>query len=600
MKPLKRLNKYFIKYKHLLLFGALFITISNFFSVIPAQLVRQSIDLITQNVNIRALFQGFELKESVEGAFYDSILWYGVLILFMALLKGFFLYLTRQTIIVMSRHMEYDMKNEIYAHYQTLPLSFYRAQNTGDLMARISEDVSKVRMYLGPAVMYGVNLLVLFTLVVIQMLSVSKLLTLYVLLPLPVLSLSIYFVSNKINKQSELIQSSLSRLSTFVQEAFSGISVIKAFAREEDTSSKFLKESNEYRDRSLKLSLINALFFPIILALVGISTVVTVYVGGREVLAGNITVGNIAEFVLYVNMLTWPVTSVGWVTSIIQRAAASQARINEFMDTKTDIVSTEDLKTPIRGDIVFDHVSMTYGDSGVQALKDVSFRIKPGESLGIIGSTGSGKSTVAQLLLRMYDPDEGKIWVDGKDSKAYNITHLRSHMGIVPQDGFLFSESIRNNIAFGGFDVSEEKLQQAAKDADVYDNIIAFPMQFDTVLGERGVTVSGGQKQRITLARALVRDPKILILDDSLSAVDTKTEDKILSNLKGIMEEKTSIIISHRVSSVKMADKIIVLDDGRLIEEGTHDALMDKGGMYAYLYNIQSDEEASPKQEYIE
>jgi ATP-binding cassette subfamily B protein len=505
----------------------------------------------------------------------------------MALLKGVFLFLMRQTIIVMSRLIEFDLKNEIYVHYQSLPLSFYRKNNTGDLMARISEDVSRVRMYLGPAIMYGLNLVVLFILVISYMLSVNVKLTLFVLLPLPFLSLSIYFVNTLINKRSEEIQRSLSGLSTFVQEAFSGIRVLKSFVQEERSTEKFSKESNYYKDKSLQLTFVNSLFFPLIMALVGMSTILTVYIGGREVIAGTLSAGNIAEFIIYVYLLTWPVASLGWTTSMVQRAAASQERINEFLNTKTDIVSTNNISRPIEGNIRFENVRFIYPDSGIIGLHNISFNVQSGESIAILGTTGSGKSTVANLLCRMYDVSTGQILIDGLDIKEYNISSLRGQIGYVPQDVFLFSDSIRNNIIFGLTDVPEDKIVQAARDADLYDNIMQFPENFNTKLGERGITLSGGQKQRVSIARAIVRDPRILILDDSLSAVDTKTENAILNSLKRIMQNRTSIIISHRVSSAKLADRIIVLDDGKIVEHGTHETLLENNGIYKELYEKQ-------------
>jgi ATP-binding cassette subfamily B multidrug efflux pump len=588
VKPLWRLNKYLYKYKGHLLLGTLFTIISNFFVIIPAQLVRIAIDYVVEVFSFYQVFSEGELAVFARAAFLKYILIFGVLILVMALLRGFFLFLIRQTIIIMSRLIEYDMKNEIFAHYQNLPLSFYRRNSTGDLMARITEDVSRVRMYLGPAIMYGLNLLVLFPMVIGYMLSVNMELTLYSLLPLPILSLSIYFVNNMINERSEKIQRSLSSLSTFVQEAFSGIRVLKAFVRENDSANDFTKASEDYKDKSISLTMVQSLFFPLIMALVGISTILTVYIGGIQVMNGTIGYGVIAEFILYVNMLTWPVTSLGWVTSIVQRAAASQARINEFLDEKNDILSTEFLEVPIRGDVVFDQVSFLYPDSGIHALKNVSFKINAGQSLAIIGTTGSGKSTIANLLMRMYDADSGTIQVDGRPIKVYDIASLRRQIGYVPQDIFLFSDSIASNIAFGLDTIPEGVVEKAAKDADVYQNIIAFPKGFETKLGERGITLSGGQKQRVSIARAIAKEPSILLLDDCLSAVDTKTENAILTALKEIMTKRTSIIISHRVSSAKLADKIIVLDDGEMVEQGTHDVLMAQKGTYAELYEKQT------------
>jgi ATP-binding cassette subfamily B protein len=506
----------------------------------------------------------------------------------MALLRGFFLFLIMQTIIIMSRKVEYDMKNEIFNHYQNLPLSFYRKNSTGDLMARITEDVSRVRMYLGPAIMYGLNLLILFPLVIFYMISVNAELTLYSLLPLPILSVSIYFVNNLINERSEKIQRSLSELSTFVQEAFSGIRVLKAFVREDDSAREFTLASEEYKIKSIDLTRVNALFFPLIMALVGISTIITVYVGGMQVIQGEIGYGVIAEFILYVNILTWPVTSLGWVTSIVQRAAASQTRINEFLDIKNDIVSQENLVSDIQGSILVENLSFRYPESGIQALDQISFEIKSGQTLGIIGTTGSGKSTIAYLLMRMYDPTSGRIVIDGQDIRNYDISALRKQIGFVPQDVFLFSDSIANNIAFGIDHADQAIVEKAAKDADVYQNIIDFPKGFETMLGERGITLSGGQKQRVSIARAIAKEPKILILDDCLSAVDTKTENSILTALRKIMENRTSVIISHRVSSAKLADHIIVLDDGKIIERGDHDSLMNQKGVYADLYEKQT------------
>jgi ATP-binding cassette subfamily B protein len=454
-------------------------------------------------------------------------------------------------------------------------------------MARISEDVSRVRMYLGPAIMYGLNLVTLFVLVISYMLSVNVQLTLFVLLPLPFLSLSIYFVNTIINKRSEEIQRSLSGLSTYVQEAFSGIRVLKSFVREADSAARFETESNRYKEKTLGLTRVDALFYPLIMALVGISTILTVYVGGRQVIAGTLSAGNIAEFILYVYLLTWPVASLGWTTSMVQRAAASQERINEFLNTKTDIVSRRNLEKPIEGHVVFEKVRFVYPDSGIVALDNISFTVQAGQSIALLGTTGSGKSTVATMLCRMYDPTEGQILIDGTDIRDYSLASLRSQLGYVPQDVFLFSDSIRNNIAFGTEGLPEEKITQAAHDADLYDNIQTFPEGFNTKLGERGITLSGGQKQRVSIARAVVREPRILILDDALSAVDTKTENAILDSLKRIMQHRTSIIISHRVSSAKLADRILVLDDGRIVEQGTHEELIDRNGTYRELYEKQ-------------
>ncbi|MBV6644714.1 MAG: ABC transporter ATP-binding protein [Cyclobacteriaceae bacterium] len=587
MKNLAHLNKYLFKYKYHLILGTIFIIISNFFSIVPAVFVRYSFDLLQRNFDVFQLFSGTGLQSNTYELFATGILIIGLLILASALLRGVFMFFMRQTIIVMSRHIEYDLKNEIYEHYQTLPLSFYRRNNTGDLMNRISEDVSKVRMYVGPAIMYGINLFTLFLMVIPFMLSINAKLTLYSLLPLPLLSVSIYFVNSIINKRSEEIQKSLSGLSTFVQEAFSGIRVIKSFAREVDVARDFERESNDYKHKSLRLAFVNALFFPLIMGLIGLSVILTVYVGSIGVFNGEVSTGNIAEFIIYVNMLTWPVTALGWITSIIQRAAASQKRVNEFLNTKTDIVSDKSLKKELAGHLTFEGVNFTYPDSGINALKDISFDVKPGESIAIIGTTGAGKSTIANLITRMYDVNGGIVSIDGANIREYDISTLRSQIGYVPQDVFLFSETIRNNIAFGDQDIDDEVVHQAAEDSDLLENIRDFPEGFDTKVGERGITLSGGQKQRVSIARAISRSPKILILDDALSAVDTKTENTILNAMTRIMKGRTSVIISHRVSSAKLADKIMVLDDGKMIEQGTHDDLLKRGGAYKELFDKQ-------------
>ncbi|RYU78686.1 ABC transporter ATP-binding protein [Hymenobacter persicinus] len=593
MRALASTDKYIFRYKWHFLGGVLFVALSTLLAIFPAQIVRYSFDLVGEGIDLYHLFAGTAAQDGVYSLFGRNVLLYGLLIVTMALLRGIFLFFMRQTLIVMSRHIENDQKNEIFQHYQSLPLSFYRRHNTGDLMSRISEDVGRVRMYMGPAIMYFLQLVLLFVLIIPLMLMVNVKLTLYTLLPLPVLSVSIFYVNNLIERKSDEIQRSLAAMTTFVQEAFSGIRVLKSFVREEDSHQQFSLASNDYKEKSLSLNFVNSLFFPLILFLIGISTIVTVWVGGQEVIRGTITTGSIAEFLIYVNLLTWPVTALGWTSSLVQRAEASQARINEFMNQKTDIVSRQNISQEIQGDIVFDHVSFTYPDTGIQALKDVSFRIRPGQTLAVIGNTGSGKSTVAALLCRLYDVMDGAIQVDSVDVRDFSLNSLREQIGYVPQDVFLFSDSIRNNINFGLDNPTEERMQQAAMDASVYDNIIRFPEGFDTKLGERGITLSGGQKQRVSIARALVKEPKILILDDSLSAVDTNTENAILNSLQRIMHNRTSLIISHRVSSVKLADEILVLDDGQIIQHGTHEALMQQeDGLYRALYErqLQSEE----------
>lgn len=587
MKELAALNKYLLRYKWHLIWGLVFVIISNVFLIMPAQLVRYSINLVTDNIELYRSFAGTAAQKSFFSVFARGILFFAGLSLVMALLRGLFLYFVRQKLIVMSRLVEYDMKNDIFEHYQTLPLSFYRRNNTGDIMNRISEDVSRVRMYLGPSIMYGLQLFTLFFMLIPFMFMISVKLTLFALVPLPLLSLSIYYVNNIIERRSEQIQKSQSRLSTYVQEAFSGIRVLKSFTREKESSLKFGLENDEYRRQSLKLTRVQALFFPVLFGLIGLSTILTVYEGSVEVINGTLTFGNIAEFIIYVNTLTWPVASLGWTSSLVQRAAASQKRINEFLDTKTDIVSEKELDREIVGRIEFKDVSFVYPDTGIKALKNISFEIQPGESLAIIGSTGSGKSTISNLVSRLYDVTEGKILIDGICIKEYNILNLRSQIGYVPQDVFLFSDTIFNNIAFGIKCPVEENIIKAAKDADVYSNIMEFPQGFNTRVGERGITLSGGQKQRVSIARAIAREPKILMLDDALSAVDTKTENTILNSMRNIMQGRTTIIISHRVSSAKLASKIIVLEDGVLAEQGTHESLLEQNGIYRELYEKQ-------------
>lgn len=587
MKELGYLNKYLLKYKWHLIFGTLFVIISNAFQIIPAQLVRHAIDRVVGDIQVYRAFQNLDLQQNFFHVFAFGIVIYAGLILLMALLRGLFLYFVRQTLIVMSRLIEYDLKNEIFEHYQTLPLSFYRRNNTGDLMNRISEDVSRVRMYLGPAIMYGLTLITLFLMLIPLMFWKSPMLTWYALAPLPLLSLSIFLVNNTIERRSEEIQQSQSRLSTFVQEAFSGIRVLKSFNREHEFISKFRDESEGYKNQSMKLTVVQSLFFPLIMGLVGLSTILTVYEGSTLVINGNMSVGVIAEFIIYVNLLTWPVTSLGWTSSLVQRAEASQKRINEFLKTRSNLVSEKNIVREIEGKIEFKHVGFTYPDTGIKALKDVSFVVHPGESLAIIGTTGSGKSTISNLISRLYDVREGQILIDDTPVVDYNLDCLRSQIGYVPQDVFLFSDTLYNNIGFGLLDPDEDKIFQAAKDADVYDNIRAFPQGFQTRIGERGITLSGGQKQRMSIARAVVREPKILMLDDALSAVDTKTENNILNSLKRIMKGRTTIIISHRVSSAKLANKIVVLVDGHIVQVGTHESLIEEEGMYRDLFEKQ-------------
>jgi ATP-binding cassette subfamily B multidrug efflux pump len=588
MRELAHLNKYLYKYRGLLLLGILFTVLSNLFGVIPAQIVRHALELVEMNVDHYFLFRhsGFQTITYKTLTFGITVL--GGLIILMAIVKGIFLFAVRQTIIVMSRHIEYDLKNEIYGHYQTLPLAFFKQNSTGDLMARISEDVSKVRMYLGPAIMYLLNMFVLVVLVVSYMFSVNARLTWYVLIPLPLLSLSIFIVSSVINRRSERIQKSLANLSTNAQETYSGIRVIKSFAAEDKFYEQFETESLKYQFESLKLARVDSMFHPLMIFLIGLSTIICVYVGGQEVMAGKISMGVIAEFVMYVYMLTWPMAALGWTSGQIQRAAASQKRINEFLKIQNDIVSTENLKVDLKGELRFENVSFTYPDTGIKALDKVSFHVRPGERVAIIGTTGSGKSTLANLLLRLYDVQEGVIYVDGLPLNSLDISYYRSQLGYVTQEVFLFSDTITNNVRFGQDEATDEDVIQATKDAEVYQNIMGFPEGFNTKVGERGITLSGGQKQRVSIARALIRKPQILILDDSLSAVDTVTENKILQHLKRV--GKTTILVSHRVSNARMADKIILMDEGRLVDVGSHEELLKRGGLYVELYESQMNE----------
>ena len=591
MKELAYLNKFLYKYRWRLAPGILFVIISNLFGVLPAQVIRIAFDLVNENISIFRLFNGFERQQLVYEIFNYGLLLFGSIVLLLALLRGLFLFFMRQTIILMSRHIEYDLKNEIYQHYQSLSMSFYRRNNTGDLMSRVTEDVSRVRMYIGPAIMYTINTTVLFLLIIWAMVSVNLKLAVYCLLPLPVLALTIYFVNTLINKRSEKIQEQLSNLASFVQETFSGIRVIKAYGRESDIRSKFSAESETYKTSSMSLVQVQALFYPMMLLLVGLSTIITVYIGGIEVMKGTITSGNIAEFIIYVNQLTFPVTSLGWVTSLVQRAAASQKRINEFLNTKPEIESSHEEIYDIKGNIKFDKVSFTYPDTGIQAIKNISFEVRSGELLAIIGRTGSGKSTIANLLMRMYDTDRGEILIDEKPISSLNLADYRRQIGFVPQEVFLFSDTIYNNIAFGLDKTEPGQVEQAAKDAAVYQNIALFEKGFETFIGERGITLSGGQKQRVSIARAIIKEPGILIFDDCLSAVDTKTEEEILTNLSRVMEGRTSIIIAHRISTIKNADKIIVMEAGEIVEQGTHSSLLASRGVYAELYEKQLLEE---------
>lgn len=581
MNSLSYLNKYLLKYKWRLLFGVLSIIASNLFGVMMPKVVGDAVNGFKDDISNNLSPNEVLWKALMVGGFY----------ILLNVGKGVFLFLTRQFIIVMSRLIEYDLKNEIYAHYQKLDFGFYKKNRIGDLMNRVSEDVTQVRQYLGPGLMYNINLLVLFPLCIYWMMQINVKLTLTVLLPLPLLSYIIYKVSSKINYASRKVQEEQSRISTIVQENFSGIRILKAFLREEESKEKFNASALEYKKRSMKMVLINALFLPAITFLIAISVLLSIYVGGLMTYSGEIGVGDIIAYIMYVNMLTWPFASVGWVTSMIQRAAASQERINEFLKFKPEIVNENFSDFQGVDSITFDKVIFTYENSGITALKNVDFYIKKGEKIGVVGKTGSGKSTLLYLLTRQFDATEGAVLINDENIRTINLDEYRRRMGVVPQEVFLFSDTIANNLTFGVNDreVSQEELEKVTKQAHVYHNIINFPEQFETQLGERGVNLSGGQKQRVSIARALIRQPELLLLDDCLSAVDTETEEKILQSLKQL-ENQTVVIVSHRISSLRFVDRVIVLKDGEVAEIGTHDELLQKEGIYYDMYQKQMKE----------
>jgi ATP-binding cassette subfamily B protein len=585
MRALRYLNKFFLKYRYRFFFGLLITVISKIFALQIPQLIRESLNVVEDYS--RGLTSDLDF---VKSELLINILY----IIGAALLSGLFTFMMRQTLIVMSRLIEFDLKNEVFEKYEQLSLNFYKRNRTGDLMNRISEDVGKVRMYFGPAIMYTMNMLVLFVIAIANMLRIDTKLTLYTLLPLPVLSLSIYFLSRVINERSNIVQQYLSKLTTFPQETFSGINVVKAYSIEGFTSDSFTDLAITSRDKNIALYKAQALFFPAMILLIGISNLLVIYVGGMQYIRGEIdNIGIIAEFIIYVNMLTWPVAVVGWVTSIVQQAEVSQRRINEFLQETPSILNYQEKHTPVVGKIEFKNVSFTYEDTDIQALEEVSFTIEQGKTLAVLGKTGSGKSTIAALIARMYDASKGEVLIDNRPIRNLNLHDLRASIGYVPQDAFLFSDSIKNNIRIGKEDASDQEIRKAAEAAYVLHNIESFKDGFDTLVGERGVTLSGGQKQRVSIARALIADPEILVFDDCLSAVDTETEEVILRNLGEATKGKTTVIISHRPSSVKNADHIIVLDHGRIVQSGTHDELISQIGYYQEIYNQQLEEKLS-------
>lgn len=584
MKELQYLNKYFIKYKYRVILGVIIVACAKTFSLFTPRLIGDVITLVAN-----------QISNPIDDASFKSAI--GLKILFIigaAIATGVFTFLMRQTLINVSRYIEFDLKNEIYAHYQRLCLPFYKQNRTGDLINRISEDVGKVRMYVGPALMYTINMITLFLVALAYMYSKAPSLTLYTIIPLPILSVSIYFLSKFIHKRSTIVQEQLSTLTSATQEIFSGITVTKAYALEDETEENFTDLSNDQRKKRLNLTKTQAFFFPLMLLLIGTSNLLVIYVGGQQYINGEIAeLGTIAEFIIYVNMLTWPVASVGWVTSLVQQAEASQKRINAFLKQKPSVFNTKKQPSIIKGKIEFKNVRFTYRDTNIEALKGVSFTLEQGKTLAVIGKTGSGKTTILELIGRMYNATKGNITIDDISIKNVNLHSLRDSIGYVPQDPFLFSDTLNNNIKFGKNNATNQEVVQAAKDAAVHNNIINFSKGYDTILGERGITLSGGQKQRVSIARAFIKSPQILLLDDCLSAVDTETEEQILNTIEKISKNTTTIIVSHRISSVKNADHIIVLEDGQIIQEGTHNQLVRKNGYYKTLYKKQLQEFSS-------
>jgi len=582
MKELKYLNKYFLKYKYRLIIGILITIIARIFIVFTPRFTGNAIQLIEEYILD---------KQQSEAVFKEELLNYILLILGVSIIAAFFTFIMRQTLIVMSRLIEFDLKNNVFKQYEQLSQNFYKQNRTGDLMNRISEDVSKVRMYFGPALMYSINTITLFAILIPLMINTAPKLALYTLLPLPVLSIAIYKLSKEIHKRSTIVQQYLSKLTVFTQESFSGISVIKAYGITTDTTEKFEILSEESKGKNMELVKVQAWFFPFMILLIGLSNVLVIYIGGLQYINGSIkSIGTLVEFLLYVNMLTWPVATVGWVTSIIQQAEASQKRINEFLNILPEIKNDNNNQYHFNTDIEFRNVSFTYPDTNITALNNISFKVNKGESIAIIGKTGSGKSTILNLISRLHDVTKGELFIGDKEIKKHNLTLLRDNIGVVPQDPFLFSDSIENNIKFGKSNATIDEIIQAAKDADVHNNIVKFKNKYKTILGERGITLSGGQKQRVSIARAIIKNPKIILFDDCLSAVDTETEETILTNLKRTTKNSSTIIVSHRISSVKNADTILVLDNGSIIQKGAHNQLVNQDGYYKELHQKQLSE----------
>ena len=577
MKALQHLNKYFIKYKWRLLLGVLITVLSKFLALKIPTIIKNSLNSVEDYLG-----KSISLSEVKQELLYNILLIVGV-----TLLAATFTFCMRQLIIVTSRLIEFDLKNEIYQQYQKLSINFYKKNRTGDLMSRISEDVTKVRMYFGPAIMYTINLIISFGVSFYQMIQIDTKLTFYTLIPFPILSISVFYLSRQVNKKTSIVQQYLSKLTTFNQEFFSGIRVVKSYAVESTIVGSFDTLANDAKEKNIDLSKIQALFFPLIILLIGISNIIVLYIGGKQYIAGEIKIGVIAEFLYYVNFLSWPVVSVGWVTSIVQQAEASQERINEFLQQEPEITNTNHETTKIKGEVTFKNVSLTYDDTQITALKNINFTVKEGETLAILGKTGSGKSSIVNLVSRLYDVTNGEILIDHKPIKKSNLYDLRDQIGFVPQDPFLFSDTIENNIKFGKEDATEQEIIEAAKNAALHESVQKFKDGYQTILGERGVTLSGGQKQRTSIARAIIKEPEILIFDDCLSAVDTATEEKILTNLERISRDKTTFIVSHRISSAKNADKIIVLNNGEIEQQGTHNELITTKGYYKELYEKQ-------------